>query len=130
MKISGNSAIKQYLMQETRRLEESIKQYQERLGRVSPSDGDEGDRVTSLLEQSHNRTVLEQLHQQLRRLESARGRLMEGKYGICEDCDQAIPPDRLKAIPHATLCVRCQSQRERRRGPRSLTTPRVSLRTA
>jgi DnaK suppressor protein len=40
--------------------------------------------------------------------------LMEnGSYGICEDCDEAIAKARLKAIPWARRCVRCQELRDR-----------------
>jgi DnaK suppressor protein len=40
--------------------------------------------------------------------------LMEnGGYGICEDCEEPIAPARLKAIPWARCCVRCQEMRDR-----------------
>ena len=32
-----------------------------------------------------------------------------GTYGICERCGQAIPKERLRAIPWAALCVQCKS---------------------
>ena len=41
-------------------------------------------------------------------------RIADGTYGRCEECDEPIPPARLKAIPTATLCVRCQSAAESR----------------
>lgn len=28
----------------------------------------------------------------------------------CENCDSPIPEARLRAVPTATLCVRCQAQ--------------------
>ena len=30
----------------------------------------------------------------------------------CETCDKAIPKERLKAVPHAGLCIECQRQEE------------------
>jgi RNA polymerase-binding transcription factor len=36
-----------------------------------------------------------------------------GGYGRCEDCEGAIAPARLKAIPWARCCVRCQELRDR-----------------
>lgn len=40
--------------------------------------------------------------------------LMEnGSYGRCEDCEGMIAPARLKAIPWARCCVRCQELRDR-----------------
>lgn len=41
-------------------------------------------------------------------------RIADGTFGRCEECDAAIPPARLKAIPTATLCVRCQTAAESR----------------
>jgi DnaK suppressor protein len=41
-------------------------------------------------------------------------RIADGTYGRCQECDEPIPLARLKAIPTATLCVRCQSAAERR----------------
>ena len=43
-----------------------------------------------------------------RRVRAAIDRLDEGTYGICLDCDEEIAPNRLKAIPWAELCIRCQ----------------------
>lgn len=48
-------------------------------------------------------------------IEHALERIDEGTYGICEACRAAIPAERLRAVPSARLCVRCQGQRDRRR---------------
>jgi len=45
-------------------------------------------------------------------------RIADGTYGRCEECDEPIPPARLKAIPTATLCVPCQSAAEFRAAAR------------
>jgi len=38
--------------------------------------------------------------------------------GACEDCGEDIPWGRLKAMPYAELCVRCQAKRDGpQRGP-------------
>ena len=42
-------------------------------------------------------------------IDVALARIDKGTYGICERCGQAIPKERLKALPHASLCVRCKS---------------------
>ena len=39
-------------------------------------------------------------------------RIESGSYGLCEDCDKAIPRARLEALPFANVCVECQRQRE------------------
>lgn len=42
-------------------------------------------------------------------------RIQEGTFGICTSCKKPIPPTRLKAIPHAKLCLKCQEKSETRR---------------
>ena len=54
--------------------------------------------------------------QMLSDVREALGRLEKGEYGVCEDCEQSIPPRRLDAIPWAHVCVKCQEARDRRRG--------------
>jgi|SRR5579871_589381 len=36
----------------------------------------------------------------------------EGTYGICDNCENAIPRKRLDAVPWARLCVPCQTKVE------------------
>jgi RNA polymerase-binding transcription factor DksA len=43
----------------------------------------------------------------VRDLEAALARLDAGTYGACERCGNAIPFERLEAMPHARLCVAC-----------------------
>jgi DnaK suppressor protein len=47
------------------------------------------------------------------KIDQALGRIKGGKYGDCEFCGKPIPLARLKALPSATLCVRCREQEER-----------------
>jgi RNA polymerase-binding protein DksA len=35
-----------------------------------------------------------------------------GRYGICQDCGEAIVKARLRAMPFTTRCVRCQGELE------------------
>jgi len=46
----------------------------------------------------------------VRRIHSAIGRTNDGSYGLCLDCEEEIAPKRLKAIPWAELCIRCQEK--------------------
>ena len=47
------------------------------------------------------------------RLAEALERLRDGAYGVCQECDEAIAPARLKAMPEVMTCVRCQDRLER-----------------
>jgi len=50
----------------------------------------------------------------LKAIEVALNRLEKAQWGLCATCDEPIPEARLRAVPWATLCVRCQgSQRNR-----------------
>ncbi len=39
-------------------------------------------------------------------------RIKEGVYGRCEGCENWIPKERLKALPHTRNCVECQRAME------------------
>lgn len=45
-------------------------------------------------------------------VEQALHRIDAGDYGRCERCQAEIDFARLKAVPHATLCLSCQRQAE------------------
>jgi DnaK suppressor protein len=49
----------------------------------------------------------------LRKIDRALQRLRENKYGQCEECEKTINPERLEALPWATMCVKCQELEER-----------------
>jgi len=40
-------------------------------------------------------------------------KIQEGKYGICERCKKPISKERLKALPYARFCIKCQTEREK-----------------
>jgi RNA polymerase-binding transcription factor len=71
---------------------------------------DEGD----LSQQSHeewiflNRNTLDV--KLLREVEEALRRVREGSFGVCQECEEAISPKRLDAIPWAKYCVGCQEK--------------------
>ena len=48
-----------------------------------------------------------------RQLRSAIQRVDDGSYGLCLQCEEEIAPNRLKAIPWAEFCIRCQEQADR-----------------
>ena len=54
----------------------------------------------------------------LRQIDRALAKLANepDEFGLCEDCEEEIAPKRLAAVPHATLCVACQSKRDPKLG--------------
>ena len=49
----------------------------------------------------------------LNQIQSALKRIEDKTYGLCLDCEEAIPEKRLTANPYAQLCVSCAEDRER-----------------
>ena len=52
----------------------------------------------------------------LRHVNAALQRLSRGEYGLCQDCAQAIPFERLQLSPEVTRCVACQEALEKKSG--------------
>ena len=51
------------------------------------------------------------LRESLKDVDEALVKLDNGTFGVCENCGQAISPDRLEAKPAARLCMNCASKR-------------------
>jgi DnaK suppressor protein len=69
------------------------------------TDRDISDRLLSLLGSNRDQ------------VEHAMERLQQGVYGVCEDCGDPIPAERLEFKPEATRCVRCQGRWDRAHRP-------------
>jgi RNA polymerase-binding transcription factor len=46
-------------------------------------------------------------------IDAALARIDAGTYGICVNCGSQIAPERLEAMPWATLCIDCKRKEER-----------------
>jgi len=49
----------------------------------------------------------------LRQVIAALRRIHDGSFGICIDCESAIGPKRLAAVPWASRCIQCQQAADR-----------------
>jgi RNA polymerase-binding transcription factor DksA len=56
--------------------------------------------------------LIENEELELGAIEEALDRIEEGTFGICEECQKPIPKERLKALPHASLCLECKKKEE------------------
>jgi DnaK suppressor protein len=64
----------------------------------------------------------------LSRIDAALVRLDAGEYGSCADCQGEIAQPRLRALPFAVRCQRCEERRETTQGrARQLTQQRGSF---
>jgi DnaK suppressor protein len=86
----------------------TLREEQEQEALTTP--GDEMDVAKSLLEVETHASLIERAEETLLEIESALDRVDDGGYGICIDCGEDIPIERLKAIPFTTYCVDCKSK--------------------
>ena len=68
---------------------------------------DNFDREFSLDIASAEQTILNRIDEALRKIN-------EGSYGTCESCSKSISFKRLKAVPYAKLCLKCQEGEEKK----------------
>lgn len=68
---------------------------------------DNYDREFSLGLASNERKSLYELDDALKRIE-------DGTFGICNDCKGQITKIRLKAVPSARFCIKCQQKKEKK----------------
>jgi len=101
-----------------RQLEAARDDLRRRLSRLSvhvEAGGGSGDFIDGAhaMEQEDTATRgVEIVARELGQVERALQRCDEGRYGVCVDCDGRIAPVRLRALPEATRCLRCQRAAE------------------
>jgi len=82
-------------------------------GLASDVAGDEADRAFGRVRDTIENDLLDLHLAELARIEAARARAAEGHYGMCADCGEPIPLERLRANPTSLRCAECQARREK-----------------
>jgi RNA polymerase-binding transcription factor DksA len=72
-------------------------------------DEESGEGDTLAVERERDLTLSAQATAAVEEIDLAVARLRDGVYGVCEQCNGIIPKERLRALPHAALCVQCKS---------------------
>jgi DnaK suppressor protein len=80
-----------------------------------PGPADEMDSARTTAEVETHAGLIARAQEKLRYADEALVRLDSGKYGLCMECGEAIPVERLEAVPFASYCVDCQGKRNRAR---------------
>jgi DnaK suppressor protein len=75
-----------------------------------------GDGTTYAVERMTGAYQARTLYETVKEIDQALERIDTGSYGRCELCGQAIPADRLRALPWAAWCVPCSGRPPHRRG--------------
>jgi DnaK suppressor protein len=74
--------------------------------------GDEADQTMRILAEQEVMSQTDRLRSQLMEIESALGRIENGSYGFCEETEEIIETERLKAIPWTRLSIEGAEIRE------------------
>ncbi len=72
--------------------------------------GKREEEATESFELEKRLALEQQLRDHLAEVEHALRKLDEGTYGLCDSCGQPIAPDRLEALPQASLCIDCKAK--------------------
>jgi DnaK suppressor protein len=84
-------------------------------GEISERDDgpqDTEDVATDLVDADRDEAALEVIEAQRERVKDALARIDAGTYGICIDCGEVIPDERLEAMPEAARCIKDQAKYE------------------
>ena len=75
---------------------------------------DEGEPETITTDRERDLSLLENARDLLDQVDAALRKIDDGTYGTCASCGKSIEAARLKALPHASLCISCKRKEERR----------------
>jgi len=108
------ASLKKQLLERRSRL---IRALQAQLQSVRAGDqfrsSDAGDIAASAMADFESLNVAEMEVRELKKIDGAIQRIDGGTFDVCEECGGPIGQTRLRALPHATLCVSCQEQLEK-----------------
>jgi DnaK suppressor protein len=100
---------------ERKRLTEELAQSQ--TSASSPEERREGspfgkreEEATETLELEKRLTMENRIRTELAIIEHALEKIEKGTYGTCDNCGKPIDPERLEALPQASLCMNCKAQ--------------------
>jgi DnaK suppressor protein len=73
---------------------------------------DPGDQALSSTLEILNKSLQDNEYDEYNRIVQALGKIDDGTYGTCIDCNEPIPEKRLKYYPNAARCLVCQEMYE------------------
>jgi DnaK suppressor protein len=102
------------LRSKQRELHESF-QRDKAAGNASPDDGiqDLADKAASAYSKELNFSLSDGERNLLMLIDEAFGRMKDGSYGTCTNCNAVIGEKRLQAVPWTPFCIDCQELQEK-----------------
>jgi DnaK suppressor protein len=96
------------LIEEMEQLKSTMRPADER--REGSPFGKREEEATESYELERRLTLEKSIREQLAAVEHALQKFDDGTYGLCDGCGKPIPPERLEALPQATLCLDCKAR--------------------
>jgi DnaK suppressor protein len=100
------------LEQEQKRLTEELAQLTTNIRserREGSPFGKREEEATESFELEKRLALEKRIKDQLADVEHALDKFNKGTYGLCDNCGQPIDPERLEALPQASLCLNCKA---------------------
>ena len=80
---------------------------------ITSDTGDEADQAAASMDRDLQFELSDTERNTLDQIEGALRKMDKGNYGACEQCRKPIETLRLKALPFARYCIRCQTGSEK-----------------
>ena len=120
MSALDTAAFRKRLLDERKRVMDAIEYLQHENPGSLEDDGEErrpdnhlAETATVMLDRELDYTLEENATRALKAIDAALERIDDGTFGTCRSCGRPIRPERLEAIPYATLCIECKRKDER-----------------
>ena len=116
-------ATKKRLLGEKERLEQELHEIMERTSissdveqvtEISTYDDHPADLASETFEREKDLALEGNIQDLLDKVNTALEKIEDGTYGLCDSCGVEINPNRLEALPWASLCLNCQDRLEGR----------------
>lgn len=104
-------AIRSQLLEQRTDVIESMRR--NKVDEITPDTGDEADQAAASMDRDLRFELSDTERNTLDQIEGALRKIDKGTYGACEQCREPIEKLRLRALPFARYCIRCQAGSER-----------------
>ena len=106
--------LKEELLTQKEQLQQRIKNDEETVtkrgqtefsGEISSYDNHPADLGTELFDKERYQAINDHGEEEIEKIEAALEAIEEGTYGVCKECGQEIPYERLEVVPSTLYCV-------------------------
>lgn len=85
---------------------------QDSISELSMYDNHPADVGSETFERSKDLALRDNTENEIRKVDDALQKIVQGSYGTCEKCGREIPLERLEAMPATTFCKDCKAAEE------------------